>query len=113
MGAEATPQISKQYGGPVKNAAVQQYVAELGKNLAATTEKDNPKLPWEFTLLDSDVINAFSLPGGKVFFSRGLAVKLQNEAQMAAVLGHEIGHVTARHINDQMTHELEVSAAAG
>jgi predicted Zn-dependent protease len=113
MGTEATPQITKQYGGPVKNAAVQQYVSELGHKLAAQTEKDNPKLPWEFTLLDSDVINAFSLPGGKVFFSRGLAVKLQNEAQMAGVLGHEIGHVTARHINDQMTHEAEVGLAAG
>jgi predicted Zn-dependent protease len=113
MGIEATPQITQQYGGAVKNQTVQQYVSEIGHKLAAVTEADDPKLPWEFTMLDSDVINAFSLPGGKVFFSKGLAVKLQNEAQMAAVLGHECGHVTARHINDQMTHETEVNLAGG
>jgi predicted Zn-dependent protease len=112
MGVQATPEITKQYGGAVKNQDVQAYVTEIGKKLASTTEKDNPKLPWEFTMLDSDVINAFSLPGGKVFFSRGLAVKLHNEAEMAAVLGHEIGHVTARHINDQMTHQMEVGLAS-
>jgi predicted Zn-dependent protease len=113
MGVQASPQITQQYGGAVKNQAVQQYTSEVGRKLAAQTEADNPKLPWEFTMLDSDVINAFSLPGGKVFFSRGLAVKLQNEAQFAAVLGHECGHVTARHINDQMTHEMEVNLAGG
>jgi predicted Zn-dependent protease len=112
MGSEATPDITKQYGGKVNDAGIQQYLAEVGKKLAATTEKDNPKLPWEFTMLNSDVINAFSLPGGKVFFTRGLASKLQNEAQLAGVLGHEIGHVTARHINDQMIHQAEVGIAA-
>jgi predicted Zn-dependent protease len=112
MGAEATPDIIKQYGGKVNDPGIQQYLTEVGKKLAATTEKDNPKLPWEFTMLDSDIINAFSLPGGKVFFSRGLAAKLKNEAQLAAVLGHEIGHVTARHINDQMIHQAEVGVAS-
>src|SRR5689334_1640394 len=73
MGTEATPDITQQYGGKVNDAGIQQYLVEVGKKLAATTEKDNPKLPWEFTMLNSDVINAFSLPGGKVFFTRGLA----------------------------------------
>jgi predicted Zn-dependent protease len=63
-------------------------------------------------MLDSDVINAFSLPGGKVFFSRGLAARLKNEAQFAGVLGHEIGHVTARHINDQVWRE-QVASVGG
>ncbi len=102
MGSEAAPEVLQQYGGKFNNPDVQNYTAEVGKKLAAVTEGDNPQLPWEFTMLDSDVINAFSLPGGKVFFSRGLAAQLQNEAQFAAVLGHEVGHVTARHINDQM-----------
>jgi predicted Zn-dependent protease len=61
-------------------------------------------MPWEFTLLDSDTINAFALPGGKVFFSRGLAERMTNEAQMAGVLGHEIGHVTAQHSNQRISH---------
>ena len=112
MGTEATPEITKEYGGKVNDPGIQAYLTEVGKKLAAGTEGDNPKLPWEFTMLDSDVINAFSLPGGKVFFSRGLAAKLKNEAQLAGVLGHEIGHVTARHINDQMVHQAEVGVAA-
>ncbi len=86
MGTEASPDITKQYGGKVSDPGIQQYLTEVGKKLAATTEKGNPALPWEFTMLNSDVINAFSLPGGKVFSRRGLAVKLKNEAQLAAVL---------------------------
>ncbi len=102
MGIEAQPQLTQEYGGTVPNADLRNYVAEVGQRLAAVTEGDNPSLPWEFTLLDSDVINAFALPGGKVFVSRGLAARMTNEAQLAGVLGHEVGHVTARHINDQM-----------
>lgn len=105
MGVSASPQVVQQYGGKFDDAGVQQYMNEIGGKLAKVTEGENPSLPWEFTMLDSDVINAFSLPGGKVFFSRGLAIKLQNEAQFAGVLGHEIGHVTARHINDQMVNQ--------
>lgn len=97
LGAEAAPQFSQQYGGKVPNADACAYVTEVGTKLAAATEANNPKLPWEFTLLNSDVVNAFALPGGKVFFTRGLAVKLSSEAEMAGVLGHEIGHVTAEH----------------
>ncbi|MCA9299061.1 MAG: M48 family metallopeptidase [Phycisphaerales bacterium] len=103
MGVEAAPQLTEEYGGAVKNAALQAYVADIGSRMAATTEAYNPDLPWEFTLLDSDVINAFALPGGKVFVSRGLAVRMTNEAQLAAVLGHEIGHVTARHVGDRLS----------
>lgn len=99
LGTEASPELTKEYGGKVQSPALQDYVTGIGRRLAEQTEADNPSLPWEFTLLDSDVINAFALPGGKVFFSRGLAEKLTNEAQMAAVLGHEIGHVTGKHTN--------------
>ncbi|MBL8763204.1 MAG: M48 family metalloprotease [Phycisphaerae bacterium] len=102
MGAQAMPELTKEFGGKVKNADLQGYVADIGRKLAAVTEADNPSLPWEFTLLDSDVINAFALPGGKVFVSRGLAARMTNEAQLAAVVGHEIGHVTARHTNERM-----------
>jgi predicted Zn-dependent protease len=80
--------------------------------MANYTEADYPDLPWEFTLLDSDVINAFALPGGKVFMSRGLAERLDNEAQLAGVLGHEIGHVTARHGNERISQQLLVAGIA-
>lgn len=109
MGTDSKPEMLKEYGGEVKNPEARAYVSNLGHQLAAQTEADNPGLPWEFTLLDSDVINAFALPGGKVFVSKGLAEKMTNEAQMAGVLGHEIGHVTARHINEKVTRQTGAS----
>ncbi|HYE63054.1 MAG TPA: M48 family metallopeptidase [Phycisphaerales bacterium] len=112
LGVQSTPQVVQQYGGKYGDASVQAYTTEIGQKLARGTEGDNPKLPWEFTMLDSDIINAFALPGGKVFFSRGLAAQLKNEAQFAGVLGHEIGHVTARHINDQVVRE-QVASVGG
>lgn len=112
LGAEASPQLVSEFGGKVARADLQNYVSQIGMKLAATTEGDAPSLPWEFTLLDSDVINAFALPGGKVFVSRGLVQKMTNEAQLAAVLGHEVGHVTARHINDRVFQSTMVSVGA-
>lgn len=112
IGASAMPELTKEYGGRVANADLQNYVTSIGRQLADQTEADNPSLPWEFTLLDSDVINAFALPGGKVFVSRGLAEKMTNEAQLAGVLGHEVGHVTARHTSERMTQQLGAGVAA-
>lgn len=97
IGSDAKPELVKQFGGEVQNARLRAYVSSIGSRMAALTEADNPKLPWEFTLLNSSVINAFALPGGKVFMSRGLLEQMTNEAQLAGVLGHEIGHVTAQH----------------
>ena len=102
MGTEAGPQLAAEYGGVYQNAAVQAYIAEVGNKLASKTEADYPSLPWEFTLLDSDVINAFSLPGGKVFISLGLAKQFTDESELAGVLGHEIGHVVAEHIDKRV-----------
>ncbi len=118
LGEGAKAELASEYGGAVADAQLQAYVARIGHALAAVTESDNPSLPWEFTLLDSDVINAFALPGGKVFMSRGLAARMTNEAQLAAVLGHEVGHVTARHSNERISHAmlvqgLVVGAAVG
>jgi predicted Zn-dependent protease len=112
LGTQAKPELVKEFGGEVQRAELKQYITEVGTRLTRRTEGDNPSLPWEFTLLDSDVINAFALPGGKVFISRGLAAKMTSEAQLAGVLGHEIGHVTARHSNDSAARELLVTAAA-
>lgn len=112
MGLEAKPQLVQEFGGEVAREDLRQYVAEVGSRLTRHTEGDAPKLPWSFTLLDSDVINAFALPGGQVFITRGLASKMTCEAQLAGVLGHEIGHVTARHTLDRMNQSLLVTVAA-
>jgi len=108
IGSEAAPQLIQEYGGAVQDPYLQGYVAQIGMRMVPYTEGDAPNLPWEFVLLDSDVINAFALPGGKVFMSRGLAERMTNEAQLASVIGHEIGHVTARHINERVTQQRVV-----
>lgn len=94
MGGEADPQIVAMYGlyeDPELNA----YVDRVGKKLAALSHR--PNLPWTFRVLDSPVVNAFALPGGYIYVTRGILAYMNDEAQLALVLGHEIGHVTARH----------------
>lgn len=111
IGAEAAPQFTEQYGGKVPQPRLLDYVTQIGAKMAKETEGYFPELNWEFTLLNSEVINAFALPGGKVFITRGLAAKLDNEAQMAGVLGHEIGHVTAQHGNQRISQQISFNIA--
>ena len=94
LGRENDVQIRKQYG-VVANPALQAYIQQLGARLA--TKSHRPNLTYTFTLLDSPEVNAFALPGGYVYITRGILAHLNSEAELAAVLGHEIGHVTARH----------------
>lgn len=108
LGAEAAPEFLDQSGGEVPDEKILAYVRELGYRLAAESEMAD--IEWEFHVLDSSVINAFALPGGKVFISRGLMAKMTNEAQLAGVIGHEIGHVTARHGNERMSQAVVVQA---
>ncbi len=79
----------------VKDAALQQYVNKVGRWVASQSERDN--LPWKFGVIDSADLNAFAMPGGYVLITKGLYQKLQNEAQLASVLGHEIAHVVKKH----------------
>ena len=108
MGAEAAGEFEQQFGGQVANEQLQQYVAELGMKLANIS--DRPKLPWSFAVLNSDIPNAFALPGGKVFVTAGLMNCMTNERQLASVLGHEIGHVCAKHNVDGMQRQMGVEA---
>jgi len=104
LGAEASPKFLKDYGGDIPSASINRFVSDLGNRLAAVSERK--ELPWEFHVVDSPVLNAFALPGGKVFMSRGLLAKMTNEAQLAGVLSHEVGHVTAQHIGQQMSQAM-------
>jgi predicted Zn-dependent protease len=94
LGRKMHPQILQQYGR-YDDEALQGYVTTVGQRLAATSHR--PKLEYTFTVLDSPDVNAFALPGGYVYITRGIMAYLNSEAELAAVLGHEIGHVTARH----------------
>jgi predicted Zn-dependent protease len=77
------------------------YVQGVGARLAADSER--PDLPWSFQVVDDPVVNAFALPGGYIYLTRGILTHFNSEAEMAAVLGHEIGHVTARHSVEQIS----------
>jgi predicted Zn-dependent protease len=87
--------------GLLPNPQLQEYVGQVGKSLAAKSER--PNLPWSFQVLDDPTVNAFALPGGPIFVTRGILAHMNSEAELAAVLGHEIGHVTARHSAGQLT----------
>ncbi len=87
--------------GLYPDPALQAYVQQLGSRLAARSER--PQLPWTFRVVDDPVVNAFALPGGFIYVTRGILAHFQSEAQLTAVLGHEIGHVTARHSVNQMS----------
>lgn len=112
LGEEAKSQLTGEYGGAIGDASVNTYFSSIGTDLSRQTEADFESLPWEFTLLDSEVLNAFALPGGKVFVSRGLAEKMDSEAELAFVMGHEVGHVTARHVNERISRQMVVAGAA-
>lgn len=111
IGEEAMPELTQSYGGKVASATAQSYLNEVCMSMAKLTEGEAPTLPWEFTLLDSDVVNAFALPGGKTFITKALVERLHNEAELAFVMGHEIGHVTARHQNEQISRQLGAQIA--
>ena len=95
VGAQEHPKIVKGFGGEYQSPELQAYVTRTGKALAAISEV--PDLPYTFTILNDEKVNAFALPGGYVYITRGLLALAENEAEMAGVLAHEIGHITARH----------------
>jgi predicted Zn-dependent protease len=94
LGRDSDPQIVAQYG-LYDDDKVAAYVDEIGQRMAKLSHR--PQLQFTFRVLDSPVINAFALPGGYVYITRGILAHMNNEAELAVVLGHEIGHVTARH----------------
>jgi len=99
----APHQFSADYG-PLKDPGVQSYVAEVGQRLALVSHR--PTMPYSFRVVRASYVNAYAFPGGSIAVTRGILVHLDNEAQLAALLGHEIGHVCARHAARQMTSAL-------
>jgi predicted Zn-dependent protease len=94
LGKQADVEIRREMG-VYADPALQQYVERVGMRLARASKR--PDLPWSFAIVDESAVNAFALPGGFVYLSRGILPFLRDEAEMAAVLGHEVGHVDARH----------------
>ena len=87
--------------GLTPNEAIQSYVRGMGTKLAQVSER--PQLEWSFRVVEDPIVNAFAVPGGFIYITRGIMAYMNSEAQLAAVMGHEIGHVTARHSVEQMS----------
>jgi len=102
LGRQGDQAAAAEYG-LYPDTALARYVESVGQRLARVSER--PDLQWHFRVLDSPVVNAFAMPGGYIFVTRGILAALNSEAQLAGVLGHEIGHVTARHSARQITQQ--------
>src|SRR5687767_12789808 len=100
LGKESDAQI-RQEMGVYEDAALQRYVNDIGLKMAKMSQR--PGLPWQVAVVDQPAINAFALPGGYIYLTRGILPFLEDESELAGVLGHEIGHVTARHSAQQYT----------
>lgn len=103
MGKAADPQIIQQYG-LYEDKNMQEFITRKGKAMAAISHR--PNLDYQFRIVDSDIINAFAVPGGYVYFTRGIMAHFNNEAEFAGVLGHEIGHIAARHSVAQQSKQM-------
>ncbi|GAA4354925.1 M48 family metalloprotease [Hymenobacter saemangeumensis] len=100
MGQQSDPAVTAQFG-LYPDKKLQNFIDDKGQKMAAISHRRN--LKYQFKIVDSPVINAFAVPGGYVYFTRGIMAHFNNEAQFAGVLGHEIGHITARHTAQQQT----------
>ncbi|VBB47484.1 putative Zn-dependent protease [uncultured Desulfatiglans sp.] len=112
MGRQSDQAVSREYG-LYDNTALTAYVAGIGQRLGGLSHR--PHLPYQFAVLDTAVVNAFAAPGGYVYMTRGILGFLNSEAELAAVLGHELGHITARHSAEQYSRAqlAQIGLAAG
>ncbi len=110
IGAAISLQVVARYGGVIEAPALTRYVNLVGGSVALTC--DRPEIPYYFAVLNHDSINAFAAPAGYVFVTKGLLAHIQNEAELAAVLGHEIAHVTQKHILEVIQRNKALSGVA-
>ncbi len=117
LGLQSAPQMAREFGGLYPDREAREYVRRIGQKVAAGSDARTSPYPFDFHLLaDPRTVNAFALPGGQVFLTAGLFARLGSEAQLAGVLGHEIGHVVHRHSSEHLAKqrftEVLVGAAA-
>lgn len=103
-------QFSTDYG-TIQDNALNNYINQTGKKIASVTHR--PNMPYTFRCVNASYVNAYAFPGGSIAVTRGILVNLDNEAQLAALLGHELGHVNARHTAEQMSKGMLTSVVAG
>jgi beta-barrel assembly-enhancing protease len=95
LGKAYAPQIEKELGGRIPDENLQSYINQVGQKMARVCH--HPEFSYSYTAVQDPMVNAFAVPGGHIFITRGLLEKLNSEAELASVLGHETGHVVAQH----------------
>jgi len=107
IGQRYAPEVEKQLGGAIDDRVLQNYVDYVGQKIASVSHESG--FEYHFTAVEDESINAMALPGGYIFITRGMLEKLDSEAQLAAILGHETVHVVARHSAAAMSREIGIS----
>jgi predicted Zn-dependent protease len=110
LGREAHGEFEKEFGGRLRDQPVQRYVSAVGMDMVPYAKR--PEMDWQFHVLESEQINAFAVPGGYIYITRGLLYSLRNEAQLAGVLGHEVAHVAKRHSAQQIQKAQQAQGVA-
>ncbi|MDK7674715.1 M48 family metalloprotease [Weeksella virosa] len=114
LGINFAPQMAKEFGGLSTNKEMQNLVQQVGNRLVKNTDAARTSYSFHFYVLaDSQTVNAFALPGGPIFITEGLFRRLKNEDQLGGVLGHEIGHVIARHSAEQISKQALTQGLVG
>lgn len=114
LGLNSAPQMAQEFGGLSQNAQAQQLVKQVGENIVKSSDAGKTQYPFQFYVLaDQRTVNAFALPGGPIFITEALLGRLKSEDQLAGVLGHEVGHVIARHSAEQMSKQQLTQGIAG
>jgi predicted Zn-dependent protease len=106
IGTKYAPEIEKQLGGRIQNETLQNYIDSVGQKVARVSHK--PYFEYHFVALEDDTVNAFALPGGHIFITKGMLQKLDSEAQLAAILAHETTHVVARDTMNMMSKQIGI-----
>ncbi|WP_319541085.1 M48 family metalloprotease [uncultured Pseudodesulfovibrio sp.] len=111
MDRQASPmQLSNDYG-PTQDGALNAYVTRVGRSLSDMSHR--PQMPYAYNVVNANYVNAYAFPGGTIACTRGILLDLDNEAELAALLGHEIGHVNARHTAARMSSQMVIGGLAG
>ena len=114
LGMNSAPEMALEFGGLSQNKQAQALVQQVGKKVVENSDAKKTQYPFQFYVLaDQRTVNAFALPGGPIFITEALLGRLQNEDQLAGVLGHEVGHVIARHSAEQMSKQQLTQGIAG
>ncbi len=107
IGRQYAPEVEKEMGGKINDPVIQNYVNYVGQNVARVSHR--PNFEYSFVALNDKSINAFALPGGYIFVTKGMLQNIQTEAQLAAILAHEITHVVARDVSNAMSNQIGIN----